>query len=150
MTIAQRIIEDMKTAMKAKDTVTLNVVRNLKSALKYAAIEQLGADGELDDTGAIPVIRREIKKRQDSVASYEAAKRQDLADHEKAEITVLESYLPAPMSAEDIIALVQSVIAELGATTKKDMGGVMRVLQERTAGRADNKTLSQEVSKRLA
>jgi hypothetical protein len=150
MTISQRILEDMKTAMKAKDTVALNVVRNLKSALKYAAIEQLGADGELDDAGAIPVIRKEIKKRQDSVASYEAAKRQDLVDVEKAEIAVLEKYLPAAMSTEDVIKLVEAVIAELGATTKKDMGGVMKLLQERTEGRADNKTLSREVSKRLA
>lgn len=150
MTISQRILEDMKTAMKAKDTVALNVVRNLKSALKYAAIEQLGADGELDDAGAIPVIRKEIKKRQDSVASYEAAKRQDLVDVEKAEIAVLEKYLPAAMSTEDVVKLVEAVIAELGATTKKDMGGVMKLLQERTEGRADNKTLSSEVSKRLA
>lgn len=150
MTISQRILEDMKTAMKAKDTVALNVVRNLKSALKYAAIEQLGADGELDDAGAIPVIRKEIKKRQDSVASYEAAKRQDLVDVEKAEIAVLEKYLPAAMSTEDVIKLVEAVIAELGATTKKDMGGVMKLLQERSEGRADNKTLSSEVAKRLA
>ena len=149
MTLAQRIVEDMKTAMKAKDTVALNVVRGLKSALKYAAIEKLGADGELSDADAIPVIRREIKKRQDSVASYEAAKRPDLADVEKAEIAVLEKYLPAAMSTEDVITLVEAVIAEVGATTKKDMGAVMKVLQERTEGRADNKTLSQEVSKRL-
>ena len=149
MTLAQRIVEDMKTAMKAKDTVALNVVRGLKSSLKYAAIEKLGADGELSDADAIPVIRREIKKRQDSVASYESASRADLADMEKAEIAVLEKYLPAAMSNEDVIALVEAVIAEVGATTKKDMGGVMKVLQERTEGRADNKILSQEVSKRL-
>ena len=149
MTLAQRIVEDMKTAMKAKDTVALNVVRGLKSALKYAAIEKLGADGELSDADAIPVIRREIKKRQDSVASYESAKRPDLADVEKAEIAVLEKYLPAAMSTEDVIALVEAVIAEVGATTKKDMGGVMKLVQERSGGSVDNKTLSQEVSKRL-
>lgn len=148
-TINERIAEDMKTAMKAKDTVALNVVRALKSALKYAAIEKLGADGVLEDGDAIPVIRKEIKKRQDSVASYESASRQDLADHEKAEIAVLEKYLPAAMSSEEIVKLVESVIAELGATSKKDMGSVMKALQERSAGRADGKTLSMEVGKRL-
>lgn len=150
MTINERVAEDIKTAMKAKDTVALNVVRGLKSALKYAAIEKLGADGSLDDADAIPVIRREIKKRQDSVASYEAANRADLAANEKAEITVLEKYLPAGMSAEEVAKLVESVIAEVGATSKKDMGAVMKLLQERAAGRVDGKTLSTEVGKRLA
>lgn len=149
-TINERIVEDMKTAMKAKDTVALNVVRGLKSAVKYSAIEKHGADGVLDDSEVIAVVRKEIKKRQDSVASYESAKRQDLADNEKAEIAVLEKYLPAAMSAEDVVKLVESVIAELGATSKKDMGAVMKALQERSAGRADGKTLSTEVGKRLA
>ncbi|MBL9113509.1 MAG: GatB/YqeY domain-containing protein [Verrucomicrobiaceae bacterium] len=149
MTIHQRIVEDMKSAMKSKDTIALNVVRNLKSALKYAAIEKLGADGELGETDAIAVIRKEIKKRQDSVASYEQANRQDLADTEKAEMAVLEKYLPAAMSEADVIQLVEAVIAELGATSKKDMGKVMKELGEKAAGRADNRILSAEVSKRL-
>jgi uncharacterized protein len=148
-TLSARIVEDMKTAMRAKDSVTLNVVRALKSAIKYAAIEKHGADADLDDADAIVVVRREIKKRQDSVQSYEAASRPELAEVEKAEIAVLEKYLPAAMNAEDLIKLVEGVIAETGATTKKDMGRVMKLLQERTAGAADNKTLSAEVSKRL-
>ena len=150
MSFSAQLTDDIKNAMKAKDTVALNVVRGLKSALKYAAIEKLGAEGELAEADAMAVVRKEIKKRQDSVASYEQAKRQDLADTEKAEIAVLEKYLPAAMSAEEITTLVESVIAELGATSKKEMGAVMKVLQERTAGRADGKTLSGEVSKRLA
>lgn len=149
MTIHQRIVEDMKTAMKSKDSVALNVVRNLKSSLKYAAIEKLGADGELGETDAIAVIRKEIKKRQDSVASYEQANRQDLADTEKAEIAVLEKYLPAAMSETEVVAMVEAVIAELGATSKKEMGAVMKALGERAAGRADNRILSTEVGKRL-
>jgi uncharacterized protein YqeY len=149
MPISAQIVEDMKTAMKAKDTVALNVVRGLKSAIKYAAIEKFGADGELDDTDAIAVVRKEIKKRQDSVTSYEAANRQDLADTEKAEIAVLEKYLPAAMSQADLVKLVETVITELGATSKKEMGGVMKVLQERAEGRADNRALSAEVAKRL-
>ncbi|MCW0217258.1 MAG: GatB/YqeY domain-containing protein [Prosthecobacter sp.] len=149
MPIAQQLTEDMKTAMRAKDTVTLNVVRGLKSAIKYTAIEKFGADGELEDTDAITVVRKEIKKRQDSVASYETANRADLADVEKAEIAVLEKYLPAAMSNEDLVKLVESVIAELGATSKKEMGSVMKVLGERAEGRADNRALSTEVAKRL-
>ncbi len=150
MSFSAQLTEDIKTAMKAKDTVALNVVRGLKSALKYAAIEKLGAEGELGEADALAVVRKEIKKRQDSVASYEQAGRQDLADTEKTEITVLEKYLPAAMSAEEITRLVESVITELGATSKKEMGAVMKVLQERSGGRADGKTLSGEVSKRLA
>jgi uncharacterized protein YqeY len=150
MSFTAQLTEDIKTAMKAKDTVALNVVRGLKSAIKYAAIEKLGAEGELADADALAVVRKEIKKRQDSVASYESANRQDLADIEKAEIAVLEKYLPAAMSAEDLVKLVEAVIAEIGATSKKEMGAVMKVLQERAAGRADGKTLSSEVTKRLA
>lgn len=148
-TISSRILEDMKAAMKAKDTVKLNVVRNLKSAIKYAAIEKHGADGELDDTDAIAVVRKEIKKLQDSVEGAEKAGRPEAAEAAKAEIAVLEGYLPAAMSAEELVKLVEAVIAELGATTKKEMGAVMKALQERAAGRADNKALSSEVAKRL-
>lgn len=148
--ISARITEDMKTAMKAKDTVALNVVRGLKSAIKYAAIEKHGADGELDDTEALAVVRREIKKRQDSISQYEAAGRTDLADTEKAEVAVLEQYLPAAMSEADLVALVEAAIAETGAASKKDMGKVMKLVQERSEGRADNKAISTEVSKRLA
>jgi uncharacterized protein YqeY len=150
MPISAQLTEDMKTAMKAKDTVTLNVVRGLKSAIKYAAIEKHGAEGELEEAEAIAVVRKEVKKRQDSVASYEAANRPDLAETEKAEIAVLEKYLPAAMSADEVEKLVNSVILELGATSKKDMGAVMKVLGERAEGRVDNRTLSSEVGKRLA
>ncbi len=149
MTISERILEDIKTAMRAKDSLTLNVVRNLKSSIKYAAIEKLGAEGELPDMDVIAVIRKEIKKRQDSIASYEAANRADLADTEKAEAAMLEKYLPAGLSQEEVAKLVEDAIAETGATTKKDMGTVMKLVQERAAGRTDSKTLSTEVSKRL-
>lgn len=150
MSFTARISEDIKTAMKAKDTVALNVVRNLKSALKYAAIEKLGAEGELADTDALAVVRKEIKKRQDSVTSYEAANRADLADVEKAEIAVLEKYLPAAMSQDELVKIVETAITETGATTKKDMGAVMKLVQERAAGRTDSKTISTEVAKRLS
>lgn len=147
--LTARLAEDIKSAMKAKDTVALNVVRGLKSALKYGAIEKLGADGELEDADAILVVRRELKKRQDSVEQYEKGGRQDLADTEKAEITVLEKYLPAAMSADELSKLVEAAISETGATSKKDMGKVMKLVTERAAGRADGKTISGEVGKRL-
>lgn len=147
--ISATITEDMKTAMRAKDTVTLNVVRALKSSIKYAAIEKHGAEGDLDDAEAIVVVRREIKKRQDSFSQYEQANRPELAAVEKAEIAVLEKYLPAAMSHEELIKLIEAAIAELGAANKKDMGRVMKLVQERTEGRADNKVISSEVSKRL-
>ena len=147
--ISTQITEDMKTAMRAKDTVALNVVRALKSAIKYAAIEKNGAEGELDDAEAIVVVRREIKKRQDSLSQYEQANRPELAEVEKAEIAVLEKYLPAAMSQEDLVKLIEAAIAEVDATSKKDMGKVMKLVQERTEGRADNKAISSEVSSRL-
>lgn len=150
MSFVAQISEDLKNAMRAKDTVALNVIRNLKSALKYAAIEKLGADGELGDTDALAVVRKEIKKLQDSVDGAEKAGRPEAVAAAKAEISVLEKYLPAAMSAEELGKLVEAVIAELGATSKKDMGGVMKALQERVAGRADSKSISTEVAKRLA
>lgn len=150
MSFITSISEDLKNAMRAKDTVALNVIRNLKSALKYAAIEKLGAEGELGDTDALAVVRKEIKKLQDSVEGAEKAGRPEAVETARAEIAVLEKYLPAAMSQEDLGKLVDAVIAELGATSKKEMGGVMKALQERVAGRADSKSISTEVAKRLA
>lgn len=150
MSFADRLSEDLKNAMKAKDTLALNVVRNLKSALKYAAIEKLGAEGVLNDADALAVVRKEIKKLQDAAEGAGKAGRPDAVEAAKAEIAVLEKYLPAAMSQEELAGLVTAVIAELGATTKKDMGAVMKLLQERTAGRADGRALSAEVAKRLA
>lgn len=149
MSFISQISEDLKNAMRAKDTVALNVIRNLKSALKYAAIEKLGADGELGDTDALAVVRKEIKKLQDAVDGAEKAGRPEAVEAAKAEIAVLAKYLPAAMSPEELGKLVEAVIAELGATSKKDMGGVMKALQERVAGRADSKSISTEVAKRL-
>ncbi len=148
--LADRLTEDMKTAMRAKDSLTLNVVRNLKSALKYAAIEKLGAEGQLDDVDAIAVVRREVKKLQDSVEGADKAGRPEAAETARQEIAVLERYLPAAMNAGELQTLVEAVIAETGATTKKEMGAVMKLLQERAAGRADNKALSAAVSARLS
>ena len=148
--LSQQINDDLKSAMRAKNAVALTVLRGLKSAIKYAAIEQGGADTELDDPAAVAVIRRQIKQRQDSIESFTQGGRDDLVATEKAELEVLEKYLPGGLSDDEIAAIVDQAIAETGAESRKDMGGVMKLLQERTAGRADNKTLSQLVMSKLS
>lgn len=147
--LSQKITEDMKTAMREKNTLALGTIRMLKSSLKNVAIEKGGADAELDDAAVVAVIRKEVKKRQDSVEQYEKADRPELAAKEREEIEVLEAYLPQPLSEEEIAALVDEAIAETGATSKKEMGQVMKLLQEKTGGRADGKTLSQAVMAKL-
>ena len=150
MSLHTEIADQLKDAMRAKDAVAMNTLRALKSALKYAAIEKLGAEGELEPTEAIAVVRKQIKQRRDSVESFSANNRPELAEKELAEIAVLERFLPAALSAEEIEALTKAAIAETAAVGKADMGKVMKLLQERTAGRADGKTLSQTVSRLLA
>lgn len=139
----------MKTAMREKNTVALNTVRMLKSSIKNAAIDKGGADAELTDAEVMAVVRKEVKKRQDSIEQYQAAGRDELADQEKAEIEVLNGYLPEPLSSEEIASIVEAAIAEVGATSRKEMGQVMKIVQEKTAGRADGKTLSQAVMSKL-
>jgi uncharacterized protein YqeY len=150
MTLAERIDSDLKEAMRARDAAKLGVLRMLKSALKYAAIEKSGAEGELDDTEATQVIRKQVKQRQDSIESFEKGGRAELAEKEKGELAILNSYLPAAMSAEDLAGLVRETIAEVGATSRAQMGAVMKALGPKVAGRADGKTLSQEVQRQLA
>ena len=145
-----QIMQDLKEAMKAKDQAAMTTLRALKSALKYAAIEKLGAEGELPEADAVAVIRKQIKQRRDSVEQFTAGGRPELAEKETAEIAVLERYLPAALTEAELEAMVDAAIAELGATGKQDMGRVMKALQERAAGRADGKVLSQLVAKRLA
>lgn len=149
-TLATQLQEDLKSAMKAKDASRLVVIRALKSALTNATIEKGGLGSELDEAEAIAVVRKQVKQRQDSATQFKAAGRDELAATEEAEIQILEAYLPAPLSAAEIAALVDAAVAETGATGKADMGKVMKLLQERAAGRADGRSLSQEVAKRLA
>jgi hypothetical protein len=149
-TVNEKITELIKEAMRAKDQTALTVLRALKSALKYAAIEKLGAEGELDETDSLAVIRREIKKRQDSFEQFTNAQRTDLAQKEQAEIGVLEQFLPAALSPAELTAYVTQAIAETGATSKAQMGLVMKRLGELTAGRADGKTMSQAVMAHLS
>jgi uncharacterized protein YqeY len=149
MSLTQRIDEDLKEAMRAKDATKVSVLRLLKSALKYAAIEKAGAEAELSDAEAAQVIRKQTKQRQDSIESFEKGGRAELAAKEKDELSILQSYLPQSMTAEEIAKVVRETIAEIGATSKAQMGAVMKALQPKAAGRADGKTQSQEVQKQL-
>ncbi|HEX8077964.1 MAG TPA: GatB/YqeY domain-containing protein [Chthoniobacterales bacterium] len=147
MTLQEQIDADLKDAMRAKDAGKLSVLRGLKSALKYAAIEK--SDAGLDDTAATQVIRKQVKQRQDSIESFEKGGRPELAAKEKEELEILNAYLPKGLSTEELSALVRETIAELGATSKAQMGAVMKALQAKVAGRADGKTLSSEVQRQL-
>ncbi len=150
MNISEQITTDMKSAMRDKNKIALNTLRALKSAITNAKIEKGGIDSELAENEVINIIRKQIKQRQDSISQFEKADRAELAENEKAEMSVLEKYLPAALSDEELISIVESTIAETGAESKKDMGNLMKVLQEKTGGRADGKKLSQEVMKRLS
>jgi len=150
MTLQQRVDSDLKEAMRAKDATKLGVLRMLKSALKYAAIAKSGAESELSDAEAIQVIRKQAKQRQDSIESFEKGGRTELADKEREELALLNTYLPQGMSAEDLEKVVREAIAELGATSKAQMGAVMKALQSKAGGRVDGKTLSAEVQKQLS
>jgi uncharacterized protein len=150
MSLQKRIDEDLKDAMRAKDAARLSVLRLLKAALKNAAIEKVGAEGELNDADAVVVIRKQVKQRQDSIESFEKGDRADLAEKEKDEIAVLNNYLPQSISAEELQRIVAETIDEVGATSRAQMGGVMKALQSKVAGRADGKTLSTEVQRQLS
>ena len=149
MTISERIDSDLKDAMRAKDAAKLGVLRMLKSAMKYAAIERSGAEGQLADAEAMQVIRKQVKQRQDSIESFEKGGRPELATKEKEELAMLSAYLPQQMSGDELAAAVREAIAEVGATSRAQMGAVMKILQTKLAGRADGKTLSQEVQRQL-
>ncbi len=149
-TFAENLMTDLKTAMKAKDTVTLTTLRALKTALTNAAIESGNKDNVVSDADALALVRKQIKQRNDSIEQFEGAGRHELAETEKAEIAVLEKYLPAAMNSEEVSAIVAAAVAETGATTRADMGKVMGIVQAKTEGRVDGKTLSQEVMKHLS
>jgi uncharacterized protein YqeY len=150
MNFQERIDHDLKEAMKAREAERLGVIRMLKSALKNVAIEKGGLHFILDDATALAVVRKEMKKRQDSIESFEKGGRPELAAKEKSEAAILAAYLPQALSAEELTALVAACIAETGAISKKEMGAVMKLANERAAGRADGRALSAAVNAALA
>jgi uncharacterized protein YqeY len=149
MSLVAKIDADLKAAMFAKDAEKLSVLRMLKSAVKYAAIEKGGADSVPTDLEVIAVVRKEVKKREDSITSFSDAGRTEMADKERKEMEFLKTLLPAQMTPEKMEQLVKEAIAEVGATSKAQMGSVMKAVQAKAAGQADGKTLSQIVQKLL-
>lgn len=146
MSLKAQITEDMKTAMRAKDSVRLGTIRLLQAAMKQKEVDERI---ELDDAAIIAIVDKLLKQRKDSIAAFEAANRQDLADVEKAEIEVLKVYLPARMDAAEITAAVQAIVAELGATGPGDMGKVMGAVKAQLAGKADMGLVSAAVKAAL-
>ena len=145
--LSDQINADLKSAMLAKDTLRLSTLRMLKSAVEYAKIEK--KQEALPDADVVAVIKKQVKQRQDSIESFDKGGRADLADKEKAELAILKSYLPAELAEAELTAIVAAVIAELGARTKADMGKVMKAVQAKVAGRADNRLVSQIVGRLL-
>ena len=147
MSLKDQITEDMKTAMRAKDSERLGTIRLLQAAMKQKEVDERIA---LDDAGVVAIVDKLIKQRKDSIAAFEGAGRQDLADKEKAEMAVLQVYLPARLSAEEVAAKVKAIVAELGAKGPGDMGKVMGAVKTRLAGKADMGEVSAAVKAALA
>src|SRR5580704_17587758 len=147
MTLQERVSSEIKAAMIAKDAERLSTLRMLKSTLGYAQIER--KTESLSDAEVVAIVQKEVKKRRDSIEQFEKGGRVELASKEKAEIAVLESFLPKALPAEELEALVRATIQELGATGKKDMGPVIKAMQAKAAGRADGKSISTLVGKLL-
>jgi uncharacterized protein YqeY len=146
MSITERLDQDMKQAMKAKDKLRLSVIRMVRTAIKNAEIDQKRT---LSEDEVIAVLNRELKQSRDSLQAFEAGGRQDLIEEVQQKIAVLMDYLPQQMSEEELRAIVQSTIAETGASGKKDMGKVMSALMPKVKGRADGKLVNQIVTQEL-
>lgn len=149
MTFQSRIDQDIKTAMLAREAGRLSVLRMLKTALMNASIEKHGAGGTLDDSDALAIVRKEAKKRVDSIEAFEKGGRPEMAALEKSELEILHTYLPQALSTEEVASIVQAAIAEAGATSRKQMGAVMKIAADKAAGRIDGRTLSSEIQKYL-
>lgn len=147
MSLLERIQQELKSAMLKKEAERLSTLRLLKSAIGYAQIER--KTDNLSDGDIVAVVQKEIKKRRDSVEQFDKGGRPELAEKERREIAVLETFLPQQFPAEELEQLVRSTIQELGATTKKDMGPVIKAVQAKAAGRADGKTISTLVARLL-
>jgi uncharacterized protein YqeY len=144
--LKHRVTEDMKNAMRARETARLSAIRLLLAALKQREVDERK---EMSDADVVAVIDKMLKQRRDSIGQYEAAGRQDLADAEKFEVTVLEAYMPQGASAEEIAATVATAVTQSGATGPQDMGKVMAIVKPLLAGRADMAAVSQLVKARL-
>ena len=147
MNLQERLAAEIKSAMLAREADRLSALRMLKSAIGYAQIEK--KTETLSETDFIAVVQKEVKKRRDSIEQFEKGGRPELAEKEKKEISVLETFLPQPLSATDLEQLIKNTIQELGATSKKEMGPVIKAAQAKAAGRADGKSISALVGRLL-
>ncbi|URI11698.1 GatB/YqeY domain-containing protein [Aquincola tertiaricarbonis] len=147
MTLKDRITDDMKTAMRAKETERLSTIRMLLAAIKQKEVDERIT---VDDAQAVALVDKLIKQRKDSVAAYQQAGRADLADKENAEIAVLQAYLPARLSADEVAAEVRAIVAELGASGPGDMGKVMGAAKAKLAGKAEMAAVSAAVKQALS
>ena len=147
MSLKQRLTDDMKAAMKAGDKDTLGVIRLINAAIKQREVDERI---ELDDAAVIAVLEKAVKQRKDSISQYEAANREDLAAIERAEMAVIERYLPEKMGEAEVLAAIDVAIAETGATGPADMGKLMGVLKPKLAGQADMGQVSTLVKQRLS
>jgi uncharacterized protein YqeY len=148
MTLKERITEDMKAAMRAKDADRLGTIRMLLAAIKQKEVDEK-ADTS-DDALVVAIVDKQIKQRKDAAQQYDAGGRPELADKEKSEIVVLEAYLPQRLSADEILAAVKAIVTELGATGPGDMGKVMGAVKQRLAGQADMGQVSAAVKAALS
>jgi hypothetical protein len=146
-TLKDRINDDMKAAMRAKDSERLGAIRLLNAAIKQKEVDERVT---LDDASVIGIVDKMLKQRKDSIEAFEKAGRTDLADKEKSEVGVLQAYLPARLSADEIAAEVKAIVAELGASGPGDMGKVMGAVKQRLAGKADMGLVSAAVKAALA
>ncbi len=147
MSLREKITEDMKAAMRAKDSARLSAIRLLQAAIKQKEVDERVT---VDDSATLAIIEKQIKQRKDSIEQFEKAGRTDLADKERAELNLLAAYLPSQMSGEELLAAIDAAIAELGATGPQAIGKLMALLKPRLAGRADMGAVSALVKQRLA
>jgi len=148
MSLQQQVMEAMKVAMKAKDTMSLEALRAVKSALLIAQTET-GAKEEISQEDEFKILQKQIKQRKDSASIYLSQGREDLAHPELAQARVIEEFLPKQFSEEEVVALIDAIISETGASSMKDMGKVMAMANAKLAGKADGKTISSVVKARL-
>ncbi len=146
MSLLERIDQDMKKAMIAKDQARLDTLRFLKSAVKYVAIDKAGT---LSDADVMTVIQKQIKQRKESIQQFKSNGRPELATKEEQEVAVIESYLPKQLSEAELLKLIEGEVKALGAATKKDFGRAMKACTDKLAGQADNKRISEILGKIL-
>lgn len=147
MSLAERLQQDMKLALKNKEKDKLSTIRMVRAAIKKAEIDH---KGPLNDEQIIEVIMREVKQRKDAVQEYEKAGRHDLVEKEKEELQILETYLPEPLTEEELTEIIQETIQQLGVTSKKEIGKVMKTVLPKVKGRAEGKAVNQIVQKLLS